>query len=69
MARYGEELMEQMVRKMMPPHSRSVASISRESGISAPTLYAWKRRFQEQEYWFTQSGHESGHLHGCKLLA
>lgn len=50
MARYSEELMEQMVRKMMPPHNRSVASISRESGISAPTLYAWKRRFQEQGY-------------------
>ena len=50
MARYSEELMEQMVRKMMPPHGRSVASISRESGISAPTLYAWKRRFQEQGY-------------------
>lgn len=48
MARYSDELKEQVVRKMMPPHNRTVASISRESGISAPTLYAWKRQFQEQ---------------------
>ena len=50
MARYSEEIKEQMVRKMMPPYNRSVASIHRETGISAPTLYAWKRRFQEQGY-------------------
>lgn len=50
MARYSEETKEQMVRKMMPPHNRSVASIHRETGISAPTLYAWKRQFQEHGY-------------------
>ena len=50
MARYSDEIREQMVRKMMPPHNRSVASIHRETGISAPTLYAWKRQFQEQGY-------------------
>lgn len=50
MARYSDETRERMVRKMMPPHNRSVASISRETGISAPTLYAWKRRFQEHGY-------------------
>lgn len=49
MARYSEELMEQTVRKMMPPHGRSMASISRESGISAPTLYAWKAAFEANE--------------------
>jgi len=50
MARYSDETRERMVRKMMPPHNRIVASISRETGISAPTLYAWKRRFQEHGY-------------------
>jgi len=50
MARYSDETRERMVRKMMPPHNCSVASISRETGISAPTLYAWKRRFQEHGY-------------------
>lgn len=50
MSRYSEELKEQMVRKMMPPSSQSVAAIARETGISTPTLYAWKQQFQRQGY-------------------
>ena len=34
----------------MPPHSQSVAHLSRESSISAPTLYAWKKQFQNRGY-------------------
>jgi hypothetical protein len=30
------------VRKVMPPGDQRAASISRETGISAPTLYAGK---------------------------
>lgn len=48
MSRYSPEFKEQMVRKMMPPNNQSVASIHRESGISTPSLYAWKRQFQER---------------------
>ena len=48
MSRYSTELKEQMVRRMMPPMNQSVVSISRETGISAPTLYAWKRQFRDQ---------------------
>lgn len=48
MTRYSPELKEQMVRKMMPPNRQSVASISRESGIPTPSLYAWKREFRER---------------------
>jgi transposase-like protein len=48
MTRYSPEFKEQVVRKMMPPNNQSVASIHRESGISAPSLYAWKRQFQER---------------------
>jgi transposase-like protein len=33
---------------MMPPNSQSVAAISRETGISQPTLYAWKKHLQSQ---------------------
>jgi len=47
---YSTELKEQIVRKMMPPNSQSVASISRETGISTPTLYAWKKTFQARGY-------------------
>ncbi len=50
MASYSRDLKEQIVRKMMPPNSQSVASISRETGISAPTLYAWKKQFRNQGY-------------------
>lgn len=50
MTRYSPELKEQMVRKMMPPNSQSVASIHRETGISTPSLYAWKHQFQKQGY-------------------
>lgn len=50
MASYSRELKEQIVRKMMPPNPQSVASVSRETGISAPTLYAWKKQFRNQGY-------------------
>lgn len=48
MSRYSPEFKEQVVRQMMPPHNRSVASIHRETGVSTPSLYAWKRQFQER---------------------
>lgn len=50
MTRYSPEFKEQVVRKMMPPNNQSVASIHRESGVSTPSLYAWKRQFQEKGY-------------------
>lgn len=50
MTRYSPELKEQIVKKMMPPNSQSVATISRDTGISTPTLYAWKKQFQAQGF-------------------
>src|SRR5690625_1039969 len=50
MARYSDETRERMVRKMMPPHNCSVASISRETGISVPIFYAAKSGIQEHGY-------------------
>ena len=50
MARYSSEFKEQIVRKMMPPSSQSVAQISRETNIAAPTLYAWRNQFRSQGY-------------------
>src|SRR5690554_7201145 len=35
---------------MMPPNSQTVASISRETGVSAPTLYAWKKQFRTKGF-------------------
>lgn len=48
MPNYSPQFKEQAVRKLLPPHSRSVASVSQETGVSEPTLYAWKKRFQDQ---------------------
>lgn len=50
MPRYSKELKEQIVRKMMPPNSQSVAQISRDSGIATPTLYAWRNHYRAQGY-------------------
>lgn len=50
MAVYSAELKEQIVRKMMPPSNQSVARIHRETGISEPTLYAWKKHYRERGF-------------------
>ncbi|AWB32718.1 transposase [Orrella marina] len=46
MPSYSDEFKAQVVRKMMPPNSQSVSQISKEMGISAPTLYAWKNQYR-----------------------
>lgn len=48
MVRYSSEFKEQIVRKMMPPSNQTVARISRETGIAAPTLYSWRNQFRTQ---------------------
>lgn len=50
MPSYSSELKAQIVRKMLPPNRQSVASLSLETGISAPTLYAWKKQFRNQGF-------------------
>jgi transposase len=48
MPRYSDEFKEQVVRKMMPPNAQSVAQVHRETGISEPTLYAWRNRYRAE---------------------
>lgn len=50
MASYSREIKEQVARKMMPPNSQSVAEISRETGISTVTLYAWRKQFRARGF-------------------
>ncbi|MCK9513899.1 MAG: transposase [Pigmentiphaga sp.] len=50
MPSYSSELKAQIVRKMLPPNRQSVTSLSLETGISAPTLYAWKKQFRNQGF-------------------
>ena len=48
MRRYSEEFKEQVVRKMMPPNAQSVAQVHRDTGVSEPTLYAWRNRYRAE---------------------
>lgn len=48
--RYSAEFKEQIIRKLMPPHNRTVASVSREIGISEASLYNWKKQFRAEGY-------------------
>ena len=42
MSRYSMELKGSLLKRMMPPLSRSVAELSRETGITETTLYHWR---------------------------
>lgn len=48
MAMYSAALKQQMIGKMMPPHSQSVPRISKESGIPIATLYNWRSQSLQQ---------------------
>lgn len=41
--RYSEEMKESILRRMMPPNNESVSQISKEVGITEPTLYKWRK--------------------------
>jgi transposase-like protein len=42
MSRYSEELKQSVLKRMMPPASRTVKEMSRETGITEATLYNWR---------------------------
>ena len=39
---YSLERKEAVLKKMLPPNQRSIPVLSKEEGISEPTLYAWR---------------------------
>ena len=41
--RYSPERKEAVLKKMMPPHNRSIKQLSEEEGISEATLYNWRQ--------------------------
>jgi len=45
---YPVERREAVLKKMLPPNARSIAALSREEGISAQTLYAWRTRARQE---------------------
>jgi len=40
--KYSPERKEAVLRKMMPPHNRSISQLAKEEGISEATLYNWR---------------------------
>ncbi|WP_407941944.1 IS3 family transposase [Microbulbifer celer] len=48
MPRYNDGFKERTVQMMMPPNAKSIAEVSRETGVSEPTLYNWRNQFREQ---------------------
>ena len=45
--RYSQGFKESILKKVLPPESRTVAEISRETGVAAWTIYQWKRAARE----------------------
>lgn len=44
MVRYSPERKAALLKKLLPPHNMSVAALSREEGVSEPTLYNWRNQ-------------------------
>lgn len=44
MNRYSAERKAAVLKKLLPPHSLSVAELSRQEGISDATLYTWRKQ-------------------------
>jgi transposase len=42
--RYSQERRETVLKKMLPPHSRCIPELAEEEGISAGTLYLWRKQ-------------------------
>ena len=48
--RYSQERKEAVLRKMMPPHNRSISQLAKEEGISEPTLYNLRNEARRQGF-------------------
>lgn len=46
--RYSPERKEAVLRKMMPPHNRSIKQLAQEEGISEATLFNWRKQAREK---------------------
>lgn len=46
--RYSPERKEAVLKKMMPPHNRSIKQLAEEEGISEATLYNWRKQARAQ---------------------
>lgn len=42
--KYSEERKEAVLKKLLPPHNRTVAQLAEEEGISTASLYNWRKQ-------------------------
>jgi len=47
--RYSPERKETVLRKMIPPHNRSIKKLSQEKGISEAILFNWRNEAREKD--------------------
>ena len=47
MPRYSQERKEAILKKLLPPHSRSVTSVAKEEGLCEATLYNWRKQLRQ----------------------
>lgn len=48
MKSYSEERRTAVLKKLLPPHNRSVREVAKEEGISEPTLYEWRAQAKRE---------------------
>lgn len=46
--KYSEERKESVLKKMMPPHNRTIPELAKEEGISEATLYNWRSESRDK---------------------
>jgi len=45
--RYSDERQEAILKKLLPPHNRTATEVAQEEGISAATLYNWRKKARQ----------------------
>jgi transposase-like protein len=48
MPRYSQERKAAVLKKLLPPHNRTVVSVAAEEGIADVTLYKWLKQCRER---------------------
>lgn len=57
--RYPKERKQAVLAKLCPPNNRSVQEVAAEEGISAATLYGWRRQARERGELYPDAGTEA----------
>ena len=67
MPRFSEERKSAVLKKLLPPHNRSVPDVAREEDISEKTLYNWRKKLRDKGLPVPRS--EQNRTHRIKSIA